>query len=147
MTHNNLVAYNDGRTKLEPSDVIPAFERYRAGIEALLQKFDERRLKTLVVVQDGEKGIVFLGQWNVHHSSARRLVTFASNGKEGDIHLSYLETSNSVAKIIRELHTLISMTADITKAIVMQGLDPVGACKMIDNVDRYNGVIRILNPP
>lgn len=147
MLRANLVAYNDGRTRLDPSDVIPAFEPYRAGIEALLQKLDERRLKTLVMVQDGERGIIFLGQWNVHYSSVKRLVTFAGNGEEGDIHLNYLEAPNSVGRTVLELHRLISMTVDVAKTIVMQGLDPVGACKMIDNVDRYNEAIRILNSP
>jgi|GEM_PF-5549049 len=145
MTHDNLVAYNDGRTKLEPSDVISTFERYRAGIEALLQKLDERRNKTLVIVQDGEKGVIFLGQWNVHYSSVRPILTFAGNGEEGDINLSYLEDINPVPKIAQELHNLISMKTSCVRTMVMQGLDPTGACKMLDNIDRYVEAIRILN--
>ena len=134
---------DSGGTRLGNADLFHSFLQYRPGIEALLRKLHECRDKTLVVVQDEEKGVIFLGQWNIQLNTMKRLVTFTCNGGEGDIHFRYLEIPNPVDRIVQELHGIISMKIDLARTMIIQERG-IEACRMIDDVDRYNEAIRIL---
>lgn len=120
--------------------LLPPFEKYRSGIEALLKIPTEG----IYVIQDENAGTIRIAL-SQGRSLPLPLVTFSKNLQDHlDIDLLG-DPNTSVEIIIAVLHNRINEATVTARTTVRIGVDQSKIYKMLDWIDFYNEAIRILN--
>ncbi|MDP2104124.1 MAG: hypothetical protein Q8K26_04345 [Candidatus Gracilibacteria bacterium] len=118
----------------ETDKVLSIFNSYWRGINALL----EGPLNNVILLQDPRGKII------ISKTGRDALLVFGTSD-DCDLPLSTLQMSDTVEVIISALHDRIHELTATARAIIHGGFDPVGACKILDSVDRHIEAICILS--